>query len=127
MIKLSRKRLGVKVGDALYESWGYDQTQNDFCRIISISPSGKTVKCQMVHGKVVRESNGAVYVSPSNNPIKCPPVRLYVRSWRKGNYFVGSYPFLSNISRSSECEHKRKGSFDKYTSPVYETAPGYGH
>lgn len=23
----------VKVGDIFYESWGYDQTQNDFCQV----------------------------------------------------------------------------------------------
>lgn len=124
---MAKRKLGFKVGDALEESWGYDQTNVDFCRITEISPTGKTVKCRRVHSKVVNRSDGALLVAPTKRPISCPPTRLYVRRSRYGDYFVGSYPFLSNIRRLSDCEHKRKGSFDKYTKPVYETAPGYGH
>ena len=37
------------VGKILHTSWGYDMTINDFCKIIEVSKTGKTVKCQMVH------------------------------------------------------------------------------
>jgi len=121
------KGVCVKVGDSLYDSWGYDQTQNDFCRVVSISATGKTLMCDMVHGKVVKRGKGYITVAPSNNPIGCPPVRLHTRRWDGRMYFAGSYPFLSNIRRPEDCRDKRMGSFAKYTKPVYATAPGWGH
>lgn len=123
------KKECVKAGDALYTSWGYDQTNVDFCRIESISPTGKTLKCQRVFGSLISRDRGVDYVAPSTKSINCPPVRLRVSKWKGKNTgsFAGSYPFLSNIRRKEDCESKRLGYFSKYTKPVYETAPGYGH
>ncbi len=116
----------VKVGDALYTSWGYDQTNVDFCRITEISPTGKTVKCKRVYGAIVKRERGADYVAPGRKSLGCPPTRLRVyKSY--GLSFRGSYPFLSVIRWKDDCDSKRLGSFSKYTTPVYETAPGWGH
>ena len=36
------------VGKTLHTSWGYNMTINEFCKIIEVSPTGKTCKCRMV-------------------------------------------------------------------------------
>jgi hypothetical protein len=33
----------AKVGDILYRSWGYDQTNVNFYQVVKVSPSGKTI------------------------------------------------------------------------------------
>ncbi|VVB70009.1 Uncharacterised protein [uncultured archaeon] len=42
-----------KVGDVLYHSWGYDQTNIDFYKIIEISKTGKTAKLIRLMNKVI--------------------------------------------------------------------------
>lgn len=37
----------VKVGDFFVSSWGYDQTNIDFYKVVGITKSGKSVKVQM--------------------------------------------------------------------------------
>ena len=36
----------VKVGDFFVSSWGYDQTNIDFYKVVGLTPSGKSVKVQ---------------------------------------------------------------------------------
>lgn len=38
----------IRIGDYFYTSWGYDQTNIDYCIVISVSPTGKTALCRMV-------------------------------------------------------------------------------
>lgn len=45
--------LGVKVGDFFYSSWGYDQTNIDFYKVVGITPSGKSVKVRQWSSKRV--------------------------------------------------------------------------
>ena len=43
----------LKVGDVLYSSWGYEQTNVDFYKVISLSPSGKSAKIVRIGQKIV--------------------------------------------------------------------------
>lgn len=36
------------VGDHFYTSWGYDQTQVEFYRVVGLTPSGKSVRVRRV-------------------------------------------------------------------------------
>lgn len=76
----------VKVGEVYYDSWGYDQTNIDFVEVVSISPSGKSVLCQMASKKDVQDD----HVVPSGK--YGVQFRLLVR----GNGLVGSYPFVQS-------------------------------
>lgn len=40
------EKLGVNDGDFFYSSWGYDQTNVDFYRVLEVTKSGKSVKVQ---------------------------------------------------------------------------------
>ena len=46
------------IGKILHTSWGYDMTMNDFCKVLEVSPTGKTVKCRMVNTKTNGEEWG---------------------------------------------------------------------
>lgn len=47
----------VNEGDIFVCSWGYDQTNVDFYEVVELTPSGKSVRLQMIDQEVV-ESNG---------------------------------------------------------------------
>lgn len=48
----------VKVGDVFACSWGYDQTNVNYYEVVSVTPSGKSVKIIPIWGKVVEGANG---------------------------------------------------------------------
>jgi hypothetical protein len=52
-----------KVGDILYTSWGYDQTNVDFFEVVKV-PSGKTIHVQEVAARVTKSQPGADMVVP---------------------------------------------------------------
>jgi len=105
----------IKIGQVYYTSWGYDQTNIDMLRIVSVSPSGKTVMCRMIGKEDIPESFGLV--KPSDNGLHGEPFRMHIKEYGTApdmhQYLVGSYPY---------CEgDKRLGHFGIYDHPVYET------
>lgn len=46
----------VKPGDVFYSSWGYDQTNIDYYKVVSVSPSGKTCKIVPIQSKVLKHT-----------------------------------------------------------------------
>jgi len=105
------------VGKLLHTSWGYDMTINDFCKILEVSPTGKTVKCQMV----TRNVSGAPWCPGGNGKAsagnKCygPVFRLKVDKWNDGVSFHGSYPYCIGDDKEEWKKWKaymgRKGYF----------------
>ena len=117
---------GFKEGDFIYTSWGYDQTNVEFAKIVSVSDTGKTVKAVRVPGRRVDKESGKgnMYVEPvdsrqteAHGDEVLEEFRLQVRD----GFLVGSYPLSKNDST-------RKGNWYKYEGkPRRETAPGFGH
>jgi len=106
-MEIEKQEQDFKVGDILYTSWGYDMTINDYCKIIKISPTRKTVLCRMVK-KIVKDDNGmGEGRSKATNEEYGDVFRLYVREYNGCNgdkfLFVGQYPFSNGA--------KRKGTF----------------
>jgi hypothetical protein len=98
-----------QVGDFLYSSWGYDQTNVDFYQVIKV-PSPKSIVVREVGKKIVRESGTSEYVVPRPNAFvsdsKAKTARVSV-----GN----------SIKMGSRYASKWDGK------PKYQTAFGYGH
>ena len=46
----------VKVGDLFYSSWGYDQTNTEYFKVISISKTGKTCEVVQIGSETVKGS-----------------------------------------------------------------------
>lgn len=67
---------GVKVGDFFYASWGYDQTNVDFYKVVGFSPSGKSVRLQRWSQTLSGSQPPCDYVVPGDGPAQ-------VRVWDK--------------------------------------------
>ena len=55
---------GPQVGDILVSTWGYDQTNVDFWRVVGLTPSGKSARIIPVAQRVVDYSQGSEQVVP---------------------------------------------------------------
>jgi len=107
----------VRKGDIFYESWGYDQTNIDFCIVEQLSPTGKTVLCRMMSQKLVETTDKlapmAEYVMP-DKPFG-ELFRLHVRTRFNGDpSLVGKYPYCKGDTRP--------GYFSKWEGkPLYQS------
>lgn len=62
-----------KVGDILYSSWGYDQTNIDFYKVLAVT--GQSIRIVQVADKVVGTSGQDDLVVPTDKTIGAPMVR----------------------------------------------------
>jgi hypothetical protein len=106
----------VQIGDIFYESWGYDQTNIDFLKVVALSPTGKTALCKMMSQKTVDIGEGYAPMSEHVIPDKehGETFRLRVKEYNGEAELVGSYPY---------CERdKRLGYFRKWNGkPCYQS------
>lgn len=54
----------VEAGDVFICEWGYDQTNVDFYQVVSVTPSGKSVRVRPVAAAEVGSSVGSIRVTP---------------------------------------------------------------
>jgi len=100
-----------KVGDILYSSWGYDQTNIDFYEIVRVT--GSMVVVRKLEKRVVRSSGSTDYVVPVPGQYSGAPLRRkFGPGWRGGvaisiNTFAGAYTWDG--------------------TPKEQTGWGYGH
>ena len=55
---------GPEVGDVLVSSWGYDQTNVDFWRVVGLTASGKSARIVPAGSRVVEQFTGGERVVP---------------------------------------------------------------
>jgi hypothetical protein len=115
MIEDARKALarpdGLKIGDHFVRSYGYDQTNISFFRVVGFTPSGKSVRVQQTTKIVVDDSGPTTHVVPGPDVIGKVITKI-VRHY-------GSTPSLPWDSYSWV------GLWDG--TPRYETGAGWGH
>ena len=63
------RTVGPAVGDVLVSSWGYDQTNIDFWRVVSLTASGKSARIMPVAQRVVDYSTGSERVVPGTGDV----------------------------------------------------------
>jgi hypothetical protein len=117
----------VRPGDIFYASWGYDQTNIDFMKVISVSPSGKTVICQMLSKKYVEQNGPSGDRVVPGEPFGIT-FRMQVRPGSKFNNssvsLVGSYPYVQGEYGASM---HRKMVFPYAGRSMYQTDSMFGH
>jgi hypothetical protein len=97
----------LKVGDILYSSWGYDQTNIDFYQVVEVGD--KTVKIRKVQQKVVSEGRGSESVVASPD------------------HFVGP-AMVKRVSQGDCVRIESYASACKWDGhPKHQTAMGWGH
>jgi len=118
--KKPKKEAFIKKGDIFYASWGYDQTNYDYLVVKEVSPSGKTVKCQMTEFKNVGYS-GQAYVQKPTSKGFGEVFRMKVESRDGKPQLRGSYPYVQGS--------RRLGTFYKHDKgkTYHETDSMFGH
>ena len=96
-----------KVGDILYASWGYDQTNIDFFQVVGTTE--KTVSVREIDSKTVGGSQGTDYVMPVPDHFTGPVISR--RPNPQGSLAIKSFIYAY--------------SWDG--KPKHQTAAGYGH
>ena len=116
---------GPEVGDVLVSSWGYDQTNIDFWRVVGLTKSGKSVRIVPAGRRVVERFTGGERVAPGELVIHAGTrreqddattslIRWYeFRGERE--WCVGVPAGYKNTARLWDGR------------PVYQTALGWGH
>lgn len=123
---------GVSVGDFFVASWGYDQTNVDFYKVVGLTPKG--VKVQKWTSACVRDNGPQVYVVPGPEPRKGGWVR-HEDGYEVYDHDATAPVQTKRLNSYGEGEHQRVYfSVNSYSSaskwdgqPEYETATGFGH
>lgn len=108
---LATEPRAVNIGDFFYTSWGYDQTQVDFYRVESFTPSGKSVRVKPC---------GKRDVSTDDNP-HCAMVPDGIIA---GSEIV-TVRLRQDGGTSTTINGHWAGKWDG--KPKYQTGHGYGH
>lgn len=110
------------VGQFLYASWGYKQTNIDFAQVVGITSSGKSVRVKIVEGTVKSRQTGQDNLAPTETPKFEETVTLRT-SCRKGKvHFRGSYPHTGDGDKRGP---ENFYLFDR--DSVGQTAHGHRH
>lgn len=121
-VEAKRKRLeekknfshNLKVGDILYSSWGYDQTNVDWYQVTKLI--GKQVEIREIAGKVVSEGRGQDQVVALPDKFIGPPMKKLPRG-------VGS----GESARPSIKLDSSQYAYPWDGRPKYQTSSGFGH
>jgi hypothetical protein len=97
----------LKIGDILYSSWGYDQTNIDFYEVIGVTE--KSVVVRGVDQKIKKAERGADYVVAMPGRFTGPKMTKRVSQ--------GDSIKISSYAIASKWDGK----------PKYQTAMGWGH
>ena len=103
---------GLQVGDILYSSWGYDQTNIDWYEVVGV-PTEKMILVREIAGKTLRSDGyGSDQVMPTPGKY-VGPVMKKIPTGRAGHISVK----ISDVQTAWKWDGK----------PKSETSSGYGH
>ena len=110
---------GPAVGDVLVSSWGYDQTNVDFYRVVGLTASGKSVRIVPAGQRVVEQFTGGERVVPGALVWELDDATTSLIRWYEcrgeREWCVGVPRGYKNTARLWDGR------------PVYQTAAGWGH
>lgn len=110
--------LNVKVGDIFYASWGYEQTNVDFVKVVGFSASGKSAKIVKIGQKIVESiAYMAEKVLPDPDNIVGKESMVRIKNYKDEPELRGTfYPMKDHP------EYKRSEFFWKHDGePVYQS------
>lgn len=110
------ERGGLEVGDVVYTSWGYDQTQVEFYRVVALTPSGKSVRVVQVGAyDMATGDNMHRSLVPIAQPV-CGP---------KGETLAPQTVLILDDRGTVKVHGHHAWKWDG--KPKYATGHGYGH
>jgi hypothetical protein len=100
------------IGDTFYTSWGYDQTQVEFYRVVGLTPSGKSVRVVPCHVEdVATADNMHRSLVPTKSRVDIDPPTTHV--------------LLKGGTTAIKVDGHHAWLWDG--KPKYATGHGYGH
>lgn len=108
-VEKQQARHTYKVGDILYASWGYEQTNINFYQVVAVEE--KSIKIRPISQKVVKSEQGTDFVKAVPNTFTGPPITKIPQ------YSYGSFRVVDDRKTLSLWDGK----------PKYQTAFGWGH
>lgn len=130
-------KLQPALGDFYVESWGYDQTNVTFYRVVGITPSGKSVRLVPWPSALVESTNfGGDYVVPAD-----PDAPSYGSGATQHYIETGERPTIAeDVEHNAEVTLHRLRPDSRWIrvrdwsaaelwdgKPEYRTAAGWGH
>ena len=101
---------GLQIGDILYSSWGYDQTNIDFYQVTRLF--GKAIGLREIGSKLVCSASGSNNVVANPDSFAGPEMKKIPQGYEKSVYVK---------IKNSQTAYKWDGR------PVRETSAGWGH
>lgn len=127
----------VKVGDFFYSSWGYDQTNVDFYKVVGMTPSGKSVRVQKWSSGVDSSTGPQDYVTPGEGPATYQDwseTTMDMDYWERQEAVVTRDMPVETKRLSKSGSSDASFSVNSYShawlwdgKPKYATASGWGH
>lgn len=108
-VEKQQARHTYKVGDILYASWGYEQTNVNFYQIVAVAE--KSIKIRPISQKVVEADKGTEKVVAVPNTFTGPAIT------KVPQYAYGSFRVVDDRKTLSLWDGR----------PTYQTAFGWGH
>lgn len=127
------ERTEIKVGDFFVRSYGYDQTNVDFFKVVGFTASGKSVRVQHWSKSVTCQGQPQEYVTPGEEP-----TTAIDRSkgedgydWDAMRYHRVTAPVETKLLIGSRKDMLRWDSYSYCRiwdgTPQYQTGAGWGH
>lgn len=112
------------IGELIFTSWGYGQTNVNAAVIVDVSESGRTVVARMASLERVDGHKSSDSVRPTGEPYG-DEFRLRVQDGNQHPWFRGSYPYIDGDADKGT----RLDSFMPWgdREHTHQTATGYGH
>ena len=112
---------GPQVGDVLVSSWGYDQTNVDFWRVVGLTASGKSARIMPVAQRVVDYSRGSERVVPGTGDV-------FREQDEVSTSLIRWYDFCDGREWCVGVPRGYKNTARLWDGkPVFQTAFGWGH
>lgn len=113
----------VKVGDIFYGSWGYEQTNIDFLKVIKLSKTGKTCQVIGIGQKTVQATSDmseTVAPDPENEIFgTISTVKITQRDYSYDRVSVPEIVLRGSYYYCNDSKHL--GSLYRYKHPMYQS------
>ncbi len=100
---------GYKVGQVLYDSWGYEQTNIDFYQVVEVSE--KSIKIRSIAGELVPSSHGHDYgktrpvVDSFSGEVILKKVQFYLKDQKPVYYIKSKHGWVSLYEKGENGVH----------------------
>ena len=112
----------VKVGDLFYSSWGYDQTNVEFFKVVGLTKSGKSAKVRQIGSKTKEGSEGFMSDSAFPDPdfeVDLPDLTLKIERSTQWNPRLKQRQAIGEITLRGSVYYGTSGHNQKHLQNIY--------